>query len=330
MALDELLDEHEQGEKVRTWLKENALGLVGGLVLGLALIGGGKWWTQRQHEARVALGEAYDQVVRAIEAGDLEQASREAGDLAGTAYAPLLALALAKGQLEAGDRDAAIDTLRAASSDDPGLAAIIRHRLARLLVDAGQAEEALSLLAGADDPGALETRGDAHFAHGRGEQARTECDRRCAGDVAAPQRSSNSNWARSAARRARRGLNPDEAVHPSVRSRAAGGGASPVAWSWCSPAPPCWPAAAPSAAGSAGTGKEGRQARQRANRAGDLTPSVSVTRIWSASVRARTGWACQAPAIADGRVYAAAVDGGVRALDLQTGAVLWHYRSTCG
>lgn len=35
----------------------------------------------------------------------------------------------------------------------------------------------------------------------------------------------------------------------------------------------------------------------------------------------------QAPAIADGRVYAAAVDGGVRALDLQTGAVLWHYRS---
>lgn len=189
MALDELLDEHEQGEKVRTWLKENALGLVGGLVLGLALIGGGKWWTQRQHEARVALGEAHDQVVRAIEAGDLEQASREAGDLAGTAYAPLLALALAKGQLEAGDRDAAIDTLRAASSDDPGLAAIIRHRLARLLVDAGQAEEALSLLAGADDPGALETRGDAHFALGRGEQARTEYEqalRRL--DVAAPQR----------------------------------------------------------------------------------------------------------------------------------------------
>jgi len=56
-------------------------------------------------------------------------------------------------------------------------------------VDAGQAEEALSLLAGADDPGALETRGDAHFALGRGEQARTEYEqalRRL--DVAAPQR----------------------------------------------------------------------------------------------------------------------------------------------
>jgi len=82
MALDELLDEHEQGEKVRTWLKENALGLVGGLVLGLALIGGGKWWTQRQHEARVALGEAYDQVVRAIEEFELdEDLHREVSDL---------------------------------------------------------------------------------------------------------------------------------------------------------------------------------------------------------------------------------------------------------
>jgi len=67
MALDELLDEHEQGEKVRTWLKENALGLVGGLVLGLALIGGGKWWTQRQHEARVALGAVGERAFRASE-----------------------------------------------------------------------------------------------------------------------------------------------------------------------------------------------------------------------------------------------------------------------
>src|SRR3546814_5831109 len=35
----------------------------------------------------------------------------------------------------------------------------------------------------------------------------------------------------------------------------------------------------------------------------------------------------QAPAIADGRVYAAAVEGGVQAFDLQTGATLWTFDS---
>lgn len=189
MALDELLDEHEQGEKVRTWLKENGLGIVGGLALGLALIGGGKWWLQQQHQERVATGEAYDRMVATIQAGDIGQASSAADALADSSYAPLAALTLAKGQLEGGDRDAAIATLRAAHSDDPGLAAVVRHRLARLLIDAGQGEQALALLDGAEDAGALETRGDAHFALGREDEARAEYEQALRKlDVAAPQR----------------------------------------------------------------------------------------------------------------------------------------------
>lgn len=61
----------------------------------------------------------------------------------------------------------------------------------------------------------------------------------------------------------------------------------------------------------------------------DITPSVEVTRLWSADVgdgEDRMG-ARQGPAVADGRVYAAAVEGGVRALDLQTGKTVWHYES---
>ncbi len=189
MALDELLDEHEQGEKVRTWLKDNGLGIVGGLVLGLAIIGGGKWWLQREHQQRVATGEAYERMVGAVEAGNLEQATTAAGSLATTSYAPLAALALAKGQLAAGEGEAAIATLRAAHSEDPGLAAVIRLRLARLLVDAGQGAEALTLLAGADDPGALEARGDAQFALGKPDEARKDYEEALRKlDVAAPQR----------------------------------------------------------------------------------------------------------------------------------------------
>lgn len=61
----------------------------------------------------------------------------------------------------------------------------------------------------------------------------------------------------------------------------------------------------------------------------DFKPSVSVSRLWSSSAGKGEDMlgARQGPAIADGRVYAAAVDGGVRAFDLQSGASLWHYRS---
>ena len=59
----------------------------------------------------------------------------------------------------------------------------------------------------------------------------------------------------------------------------------------------------------------------------DFSPSASPAKLWSASAgkgEERLGIR-QAPVIADGRVYAAAVDGGVRAFDLQTGASVWHH-----
>lgn len=61
----------------------------------------------------------------------------------------------------------------------------------------------------------------------------------------------------------------------------------------------------------------------------DFTPTASVTRLWSVNVgkgEDRLGIR-QGPSVAEGRVYAAAVSGGVRALDLQTGSQLWHYQS---
>ncbi len=61
----------------------------------------------------------------------------------------------------------------------------------------------------------------------------------------------------------------------------------------------------------------------------DFTETATATRIWSASVgkgERRTGTR-QGPAVADGRVYAAGMSHGVRALDLQTGNELWHAQS---
>ena len=61
----------------------------------------------------------------------------------------------------------------------------------------------------------------------------------------------------------------------------------------------------------------------------DFTPTATVSKLWSANAgkgEERLG-VRQAPAVADGRVYAAAVKGGVRAFDLQTGKSVWEYES---
>lgn len=61
----------------------------------------------------------------------------------------------------------------------------------------------------------------------------------------------------------------------------------------------------------------------------EFTPSLSVAPLWSEKVGGgEEGLGLgQGPVVDGGRVYAAAVAGGVRALDLQTGNVAWRYQS---
>lgn len=59
----------------------------------------------------------------------------------------------------------------------------------------------------------------------------------------------------------------------------------------------------------------------------EFTPTATVNKMWSVGVGKGEGQIGirQGPTIADGRVYAAAIGGGVRAFDLQTGAPQWHF-----
>lgn len=191
MAIDDLLDEHEQSERVRTWLRRNGAGLIGGVVLGLAVIGGWQWWQQQQQTAQEAAGERFQAALKAVESKDLPKAQPAVAALGkdGAAYAALAGLQLAKVQVDAGQRDAAIATLRAIKSDDAALSAVVQSRLARLLTDAGKATEALAVLG--DKPqtaAAIEARGDAFAALGKREDARMAYTQALAKlDVAAPQ-----------------------------------------------------------------------------------------------------------------------------------------------
>lgn len=158
--MDELLNEHEQGERVRSWLQRNALGLIGGIALGLALIWGWSWWQQRQVSEGEAVAAQYDAFEQAVNANPAE-AAKLTGKLAGTPYAAIAALELAKAQVDAGKDAEALATLRAARSDDPAVSALLRQRIATLLVATGKPAEAVTLLAKATDAGSLEVLGDA-------------------------------------------------------------------------------------------------------------------------------------------------------------------------
>ncbi|HEY0503507.1 MAG TPA: tetratricopeptide repeat protein [Lysobacter sp.] len=189
MAIDDLLDEHEQSERVLQWLRNNGAGLIGGVLLGLAAIGGWKWWEHRGEQQRMDLSTRYQSALDAIEAKDA-QAEAKVKALGGSGtYGALAALELARSQVDAKKTDAAIATLRGIRSEDAAIMEIVNQRLARLLIDARQADAALKLVANATAPSAIEVRGDAQFALGQLEQARTSYSQALAKlDVASPQR----------------------------------------------------------------------------------------------------------------------------------------------
>lgn len=172
MAIDELFDEHEQSERVREWLRRNGAGLIGGIALGLAAIGGWKWWERHQEQQLTQRADAFQAAVDAVKAGD-KQAASKVKALDGM-YGALAALDLAKSQVAANQTDAAIATLRDIKTDDATIAAVVNERLARLLIDGKKADEALKLLANAATPSALEARADAQFALGHADKARED------------------------------------------------------------------------------------------------------------------------------------------------------------
>lgn len=175
MAIDDLLDEHEQSERVRSWVRSNAFGLIGGVALGLAAITGFQWWQGQQLQGRMAVNGRYAEAVAGFESGklpaDKNRSTIDGISKANPTLGALAAMQLTKAQIDNGKRDDAIATLRNLHDLDPDMRSVVRQRLARLLVDAGKAKEALALLDDERNPAMLAVQGDAQMALGNHAKA---------------------------------------------------------------------------------------------------------------------------------------------------------------
>ncbi len=182
MAID-LMDEHEQSERVRAWLRDNGGAIIGGVAIGLAGIFGWNWWGSSKVEHRIDAASQYQALVEAVERKDrdtIDSVSQSLSkDFADTPYAAFAAMARADQLLEAGESEGAVASLKQAieMAPDAALAGLARVRLARAQLGAGQHQAALDALkalpADSYQGVAEDLRGDALLAMGNEDAART-------------------------------------------------------------------------------------------------------------------------------------------------------------
>lgn len=179
----EVLDEHEQGELVQKWLRENAISLVVGVALGLVLIFGWQQWKAHRVRAGVEAATQFQALTSANDAkreadvASIAEAVRK--DHPDTAYAVFAAMYQADAATRKNDLAAAASALEWAQqhADVAGLKSLATLRLARVKLAQGDADAAVKLLdaISKDDYAGLagEVRGDALTKLGRVDAART-------------------------------------------------------------------------------------------------------------------------------------------------------------
>lgn len=180
--MSDLYDTHEQGERVKSWLRENGSAIVMGLVLAFGLMFGFKQWQAWQTSKRQQASAEYQVLASLLNENNMDAAVSNyqvlKTDFPKSAYTPMAALMMAKARLAAGQADLAITDLKFAmehGQPEP-LKVIARERLARLQLGQGNVDEALQLIESAPSSVGFESqfaeiKGDAYAAKGETDRA---------------------------------------------------------------------------------------------------------------------------------------------------------------
>ena len=171
---DGMLTDDEQLENVKNWFSENGAWLAGGVVLGVALLLGYRYYDNHKNQQALNAAAKFSAMTTAMDKSDRVKAKTLAGELQhefpSTPYADQADLMMARLAVESGELANAVEPLTRVmnGSQDDELRNIARLRLARVLIDQKKSDEAINLLA-APKSGAFgarmhEVRGDAYYA----------------------------------------------------------------------------------------------------------------------------------------------------------------------
>lgn len=180
--MDDLLSEKEQIEQMRAWWSDYGYYVIGGVILGAAILFAINYYQSSVRDAQLQASALYDTLTDHIVDGRVDAAEAVAGQLSGdyadTAYAPQAHLAMARLYMDQNRDQDAVDTLREVLAGEASAAFkhVARLRLARILLYQDRADEVVAMLEGqtADAFAAryAETLGDAYNALGRHGEAR--------------------------------------------------------------------------------------------------------------------------------------------------------------
>jgi predicted negative regulator of RcsB-dependent stress response len=174
--VDDYLTESDQWEALKRWLRENGAWMVAGVIIGVGVLFGYRWWEERQTARAYTAHARYSDVLTALSGADktraVELADQLRSEYSDTPYADHADLVLARAHVDLGELEEAARRLRQVmdTSDDPELGLIARERLARVQLAQDRPDEALATLSGVDagsfGPRFEEIRGDALFRKG--------------------------------------------------------------------------------------------------------------------------------------------------------------------
>ena len=181
--MDDLLSEKEQIDKMRAWWSDYGLYVVGGIVLGAAILFGINYYQTQKVNAEIAASALYDDLAEYVTGGDLEASETTAAELdsdyGNSSYAAQSKLAMARLYMDKNrDQDAAeaLNELLEMNGFEH-IQHVARVRLAKVLLYQGKPEDVLTLLEGKENEAFAaryaEELGDAYVALGRYDEART-------------------------------------------------------------------------------------------------------------------------------------------------------------
>lgn len=179
----ELYDEHEQGERVRKWIREYGISIVTGLVLAFGGIFGFRYWQDHQANQKIHAANLFTVIQAEVELGRTSEAQAQfealQSEVPRSAYVGLSALVLAAGHIEDGRLEPAARLYREILDKRrmESLWPVARLRLARVLEAQGNLQEALGVLDAVAAPAGHEStwselRGDLLLGLGRRDEAR--------------------------------------------------------------------------------------------------------------------------------------------------------------